>query len=480
MKINQEGIDLIKLFESLKLKAYLDPVGVLTIGYGTTRIDGKPVKIGTTITEKQAEEYLMKDLIVFEKCVSDTITVTLNENQFSALVSFVYNLGCGSLKKSTLAKRLNRGDYNVDDEFGKWVKAGGKVLAGLVRRREAEKNLFEKDEGSTVEPVKNESSGSVTEGIKKVLKKGMRGEAVKIWQEFLNDNGFDCGKPDGIFSTNTEKATKKYQSANGLTADGVAGKDTLGKANLNVEAAPEGVRVDGEIWDKIKDLGYTDWKNIFNKHLDWSIANNRVAGSPAWNDEEGILNVIGIRCNDERDFNYGKYNDYLVIILNRPDDNYRKDILKVTVDPAVPNAPGVKNRAHLCQGVWNSYRIRPHAGGGVDAREFPKIGYQKRWAICQYRDTEDSSGKKVVVVARTDSQGGFVNNDKGFFTINIHDSGGYRDSSIGCTVIQSDNDYVDNYLPYLYDIIGKKIVPKNNEDLTYCLINQTQLEKYLQ
>ena len=167
------------------------------------------------------------------------------------------------------------------------------------------------------------------------------------------------------------------------------------------------------------------------------------------------------------------------MILNRPDDNCRMNILKVTVDPAIPNAPGVKNRAHLCQGVWNSYRIRPHAGGGIDARDFPKIGHQKRWAICQYRDTEDSSGEKVVVVARTDSHGGFVNNDKGFFTINIHDSGGYRDSSIGCTVIQSDIDYVDTYLPYLYNIDDKQIVPKNNEDLTYCLINQAQLENYL-
>lgn len=142
MKTNQRGIDLIKEFEGLRLRAYKDAVGVTTIGYGTTRINGRPVQMGTVITQTQAEQYLRADVEEFEKCVSTTVKVPLNENQFAALVSFTYNLGCGNLRKSTLVRRLNAGDYAVGNEFPKWNKAGGKVLKGLVRRREAERELF--------------------------------------------------------------------------------------------------------------------------------------------------------------------------------------------------------------------------------------------------------------------------------------------------------------------------------------------------
>jgi len=140
MITSKKGIDLIKSFEGLELKAYKDSVGVLTIGYGST---GNHVFAGQSITEAQAEDLLKSDLLRFEKGVSAVVTVPLTQNQFDALISFSFNLGLGNLKSSTLLKKLNAKDYTgAANEFTRWNKAGGKVLSGLTRRREAEKNLF--------------------------------------------------------------------------------------------------------------------------------------------------------------------------------------------------------------------------------------------------------------------------------------------------------------------------------------------------
>ena len=140
MNISQKGISLIKSFEGLSLKAYKDSVGVTTIGYGST---GPHVSMGQTITEAQAESLLKNDLSRFEKGVSDLVTAPLNQNQFDALVSFSFNLGLGNLKSSTLLRKLNSLDYSgAAKEFERWNKAGGKVLAGLTRRRIAERDLF--------------------------------------------------------------------------------------------------------------------------------------------------------------------------------------------------------------------------------------------------------------------------------------------------------------------------------------------------
>ncbi|MDX2211670.1 MAG: lysozyme [Oculatellaceae cyanobacterium bins.114] len=138
-KINQAGLDLIKQFEGLRLEAYLCPAKVPTIGYGTTA----GVKMGDRITAEQAEDLLRKDVEKFEKAVNSAVTVPLTDNQFSALVSFTYNLGAGALQKSTLLKLLNQGNYEAAaQEFLKWNKAAGKVLPGLTRRRQAEQALF--------------------------------------------------------------------------------------------------------------------------------------------------------------------------------------------------------------------------------------------------------------------------------------------------------------------------------------------------
>lgn len=139
MKINQKGIDLIKHFEGLYLESYKCPAGVWTIGYGHTG----GVSAGEKISGEKAEDLLKGDLEKFEKGVEELVQTDINEDQFSALVSFSFNLGLGNLSKSTLLKKLNAGDYTgAADEFPKWRKAGGKVLQGLVKRRAAERELF--------------------------------------------------------------------------------------------------------------------------------------------------------------------------------------------------------------------------------------------------------------------------------------------------------------------------------------------------
>ncbi|OHX13336.1 lysozyme [Chromobacterium sphagni] len=141
MQTSNNGINLIKQFEGIRLTAYQDSVGVWTIGYGHT---GADVRSGLTISQNQAEQLLRTDLGRFETGVGQLVTVPLNQNQFDALVSFSYNLGLGNLKSSTLLRLLNNKDYNgAAGQFPLWDKAGGQVLAGLHKRRLAEQALFE-------------------------------------------------------------------------------------------------------------------------------------------------------------------------------------------------------------------------------------------------------------------------------------------------------------------------------------------------
>lgn len=126
--------------EGCKLKAYLCPANVLTIGYGHT---GSDVKDGMVITQAEAERLLLKDLDKFCAAVHRLVTAKLSDNQFAALVSLCFNIGEGAFGKSTLLKKLNAGDIiGATQEFPKWNKGGGKVLPGLVKRREDEQRLF--------------------------------------------------------------------------------------------------------------------------------------------------------------------------------------------------------------------------------------------------------------------------------------------------------------------------------------------------
>ncbi len=139
MKLGERGTEILKYFEGCKLTAYQDSVGVWTIGYGHT----KGVYDGMTITQDQAEQMLLSELEEYEGYIENMVTVPLTQNQFDALVVWVYNLGPTNFKNSTLLKELNAGNYNAaGQEITRWNKAGGKVLAGLVKRREAEAELF--------------------------------------------------------------------------------------------------------------------------------------------------------------------------------------------------------------------------------------------------------------------------------------------------------------------------------------------------
>ena len=139
MKTSPKGIALIKEFEGLRLKAYKCPGGVWTIGYGHTA----GVKHGRVISEAQAEEYLKADLIEFEKYLNG-LGLAINQNQFDALISFIYNVGTGNFSSSTLLRkvRANPQDNSIMDEFLRWVYSKGRVLPGLQRRRLAEMKLY--------------------------------------------------------------------------------------------------------------------------------------------------------------------------------------------------------------------------------------------------------------------------------------------------------------------------------------------------
>jgi len=147
--INQNGLDLIKSFEGWEACWYRDIAGYPTIGYGHLIKSGEPYYSGTCISTDQGESILRSDVGVAETCVNNGVSVALNGNQFSALVSFTFNLGCGSFSSSTLLKRVNEGDFaQVCPELLRWNHAGGQVVAGLTRRRQAECDLFQNAESS--------------------------------------------------------------------------------------------------------------------------------------------------------------------------------------------------------------------------------------------------------------------------------------------------------------------------------------------
>mgnify|MGYP006132458919 FL=1 len=140
MKISQEGLALIKKFEGCELEAYKCAAGVLTIGYGHT----KGVTESMKITQGEAESMLVEELVEYEKAVLDAVTISIDQCMFDALVSWTYNLGPTNLRSSTMLTVLNKGEYDdVPAQIKRWNKANGKVLDGLIRRREAEALLSE-------------------------------------------------------------------------------------------------------------------------------------------------------------------------------------------------------------------------------------------------------------------------------------------------------------------------------------------------
>ena len=157
--INQAGLEIIKEFEGLFLTAYKDPIGIPTVGWGHTATVLKEDVGKKIITEHDAEDLLKLDLLEAEKAVTRLCKVPITDNQYSALVSWTFNLGQGNLASSTMLKRINQNMLEtVPFEMQRWNRAGGQKLPGLVRRRKAEADLFASDfskKNISVEALKN-------------------------------------------------------------------------------------------------------------------------------------------------------------------------------------------------------------------------------------------------------------------------------------------------------------------------------------
>lgn len=199
MTTGQAGIKLITQFEGCRLTAYKCPAGVWTIGYGHTQ----GVHEGQTITKAQAARMLAEDLERYEDKVNKYYErYKWRQNEFDALVSFAYNIG--SIDKLTAGGTRSR--QEIADKMLQYNKAGGRVLAGLTRRRQAERALFV----ATSQPT---------------LRKGDRGEGVRRLQDLLTKAGYTV-TVDGVFGAKTLEAVEAYQAERGLTVDGVVGKAT--------------------------------------------------------------------------------------------------------------------------------------------------------------------------------------------------------------------------------------------------------------
>jgi len=255
-KINKTGLELVKRFEGFYAEAYLCPADVWTIGYGHTG----DVERGQTVTEPEAEQLLLDDLAVAEAAVERYISVPLTENQFSALVSFSFNLGAGSLKTSTLRRKLNAGNYDaVPTELARWVKAKGKTLPGLVRRRAAEGLLFMQLDSVPIAdvPVPDETS-SMPQRIESldgsvIIRSGYLADTITLESGSVDDLGdaryvrLSQNVPDG-YVVALQKDLRSLGFEETCEADGAFGRKTAAGVRAFQETA--GIsrtgRVDGE------------------------------------------------------------------------------------------------------------------------------------------------------------------------------------------------------------------------------------------
>ncbi len=259
--ISNNGINLIKRFEGCRLSAYRDVVGVITIGYGWTKaIDGKPLTMGTKITQAKAESLLREGLKSYESKVNKYDNkYHWNQNQFDALVSFCYNIG----NIDGITANGTRSVSGIANKFTAYNKAGGKVFSGLTQRRNLEKTLF-LTPVTTSNTNNKPNTGSVNileaeyshkEFVKEVqaainakvdgiagnetlsktvtvsMAKNNRHTVVKPIQKYLSSINFDTGAADGIAGSKFDKAVKSYQKAHNCVADGeiTKGKGTWKK-----------------------------------------------------------------------------------------------------------------------------------------------------------------------------------------------------------------------------------------------------------
>ncbi|MCH2227107.1 MAG: lysozyme [Candidatus Caenarcaniphilales bacterium] len=218
MKTSKKGIKLLKDFEGYRAKAYLCSAGVWTIGYGTTKYkNGRAVKSGDQIDQNQAEELLANDLLKFEKAVLSAVKVKLNQNQFDALLCFVYNIGSGAFKSSTLLKRVNEKNFtDAANEFLRWNKAVSpqtgklRVLPGLTRRREAEKKLFASKAGVN----SSTSRSNTSENTNKTPKQGSKISLEELRTSLIDNKNHQINKK---VKESISKEAKKYMNSKDFT-----------------------------------------------------------------------------------------------------------------------------------------------------------------------------------------------------------------------------------------------------------------------
>lgn len=229
-----EATKIIKHFEGCRLSAYRDSAGVWTIGYGSTL----GVKAGEKITQERAEELLEKDMQRFIDCVDELVDVALTPAQIAALISFTFNVGCGALERSTLRRKLNHGDYQgAADEMLRWRNAGGRVRRGLVRRREAERELFLSEGNCAIEgcddPEDDEVDYFVDDGSEppecgeSTFKMSDFSTCIGIIQEAINKwLGSNILRVDMDFGWKTYTEVQRFQRGHNLVADGIVGPAT--------------------------------------------------------------------------------------------------------------------------------------------------------------------------------------------------------------------------------------------------------------
>lgn len=225
LDVSSKGLDLIAGFEGWSATLYNDVADNATIGYGHL-VHAGPINdadrkgpFGKGITKQQGLALLQKDVESKAQAVRQCVTVKLNQGQFDALVSFAYNVGAGNLRSSTLLKKLNADDYaGAANEFANWNKAGGKVLAGLQRRRAAEAAMFRGQ--ATSSGGGGTTSAKAPWPPKRTLRQGDNGADVAELQRRLKVGA------DGDFGPKTKAAVVAFQKSKKLTADGVVGPRT--------------------------------------------------------------------------------------------------------------------------------------------------------------------------------------------------------------------------------------------------------------
>lgn len=391
----KKGLDLIKSFEvsdvnKPPLKAYADPVGIPTIGFGSIRHpDGRAVNMGDTITRAQADEYFEFECQNFIPNIQSLVKIPLNANQFGAILSFTYNLGADidadsiaeGLGDSTLLKLLNKGDIiGAANEFAKWNKAAGKVLPGLTRRRKAEKDLFLTPEimpGDSVPigmPNVPNPPAVVEAGDISDIETPAWFEPFKVWIVALIAKIFGSVTP----VTKPDSAVSPDHG------------ETLAPAKTSTVSAGNGPRITKERVQEILEANGVD------------ITKPQQLGIRGY-----YADTYGAKGKNDR----GVYDDANILWLVDTFRTFRGNVDPVGVKVGYGFAEATKGRASLAEGVWD-YQPGMHNGS------VPHLAYIQAGPVEVIRD-----GNPPYL-------------HKGYFGINLHRGGTNTPSSIGCITTQ--------------------------------------------